>query len=118
MICYKVLYRQDKDLWSYNKAWSDTPYQLKYRELKWTTPKIGKLFVFITYHQAITLIDSKWLEIWKVYAENVVPLKRCATDFYVYKQFWAGVKLSSAYITPSLDGTYVCDRLLLIKKVN
>lgn len=117
LICYKVLHRRVDKLYSYTKHIFDSPNELEYKEHQWTKPKVGKLFVFKSYKDAKQISNEVSLEIWEVYAENVKNIHYCSYGFssLALKQFWAG-EIKSEHCAVPPKGTYVCDRLLLIKQ--
>lgn len=114
---YKVV-RVSKD--GKRLSYGNTPHALEYSQEKWTTPKIGKLFVFDTLENAKNFLTSyhpdscAGYEIYDCEVKNEEPCDKLASVSYIV-EFW---NKSLNYISVRAPrGTYMCDAVRLKERV-
>jgi hypothetical protein len=128
---YKVVRTNKGKLWS---CMQTGPYALKYSVGKWKKPIIGKILYFSELENAVSFCgEYHWrvfrdggeeeymLEIYKSEIDNGVkaPYSLCGSNDYD-AIFWTDIGgfLNSRNITiPSPKGTWMCDRIKLIEKI-
>ena len=108
-----------------------TPYSLEYPLNEWVYPKIGKIFVFDNIENAKLFVNppfrnprpsDKYLACYKVEVKNPVSLPYCAMPNIYIDLFWhnyeIGKESNAVYIAATPQGTYICDAVKLIEKIN
>lgn len=98
-------------------ATTDRRYALEYGLNKKTTPKIEKVFVFETRHDAVMFaIMFKNTRVFSCYAENIVEApKKIAADSFDFEVFWK--KKSVENYSWSIPGSYVADSVTLLEEI-
>jgi len=123
MKVWKVVLRRNGDLTSLIPLPSDGPIFIKYKPGEWACGKVGPIFAFED------LISAKKFrqrlkpeidcEIWEAEAENVQPQRFCLSGLDLtarsVEMFWRSDWPFRKNYTP--EGTVVCDRIKLLKKV-
>lgn len=115
---YKVVRKKDDKLVSY----VDHENALEYTPGEWISPKIGKIFVFETYDDAMFFLrlhsPDKKLDQYEIYYCDVVNPQKCenVADTRFIREFWDGT-IEFRHVCKSPKGTYMCDKILLKKRV-
>lgn len=127
-IVFKAVFSQGRYLTSI----MEKGYSITYMANRWITPRIGKIFAFISYKDAVAFIERQRLykltQIWKAIGKNPSEINLICSRINI-KDFWETKFFCDKYFpglssVPSKEtmrppvGTIVVDEIKLLEKVS
>ena len=103
---------------------------LDYRANQWTSPSVGKIYAFRDLESALSwAVDFPGTSLWEATAE-VITAEDCMVctnvhcDLWVFWKWYSLLLNGEVYVLPGWigadstpDGTVLCNRLMIIKKL-
>lgn len=120
-IGYKVVVRNNGKLSSVMADWLKD-YSLDYPPQEWVIPKIGGIFLFKTYDNALDFYKDMTLhsnlpmsyEIWKCEVKNPAPV---VTVWWLYTGTIEGFWTEGAFSSNAPCGSFMCDSVKLTERI-